>query len=357
MRTHHLFSALIVFSILCPVASAQPPRLKNGDVIESPMTGSLEPSITTLIQKIEQPAWIGYAVDPKPGVRICSGNWERSKSVGRLERTDDGLTISSDDDDDSEMTVDRRLFVLLRTNDDRVERIRVYTDDCPIDAGSRTLYWLGDATTIESIQYLEQFVPDRTVSKAEREERLEKAVSAIAWHDDPAGADALERMYQKSKDDELRENLVFWIGQTGGERGVKFLSEALHNDPDAEVREQIIFAISQDESQASINALIEIARHDDDSELRSKALFWLSQKASHEAGEALRDAAVDDPDLEVKEQAVFALSQLDPDEGIPYLIDVARNNPHPKIRETAIFWLGQSEDPRALTFFEEILSK
>lgn len=356
MRPIRLLIALLLLFVVHSAVSAQPPHLKNGNVIESPMTGTLELSLANLIEKIDQPAWIGYAVEPKPGVRICSGIWEGRKNVGQLERDDEGLSVSNDDDD-GEMSVDRRLLILLRINDDRVERIRAYTDDCPLDAGSRTLYWLGDATTSESIRYLEQFVPDRSVSKSEREERLEKAVSAIAWHDDPAGAEALERMYQKSKDDELRENLVFWIGQTGGERGVKFLSEALDTDPDSEVREQIIFAISQDESQTAVDALINIARHDSDSDLRGKALFWLSQKASHEAGETLREAAIEDPDLEVKEQAVFALSQLDPDESIPYLIDVARNNAHPKIRETAIFWLGQSDDPRVLTFFEEILSK
>jgi hypothetical protein len=40
---------------------------------------------------------------------------------------------------------------------------------------------------------------------------------------------------------------------------------------------------------------------------------------------------------------------------VPALIRIARTNPHPELRRTALFWLGQSEDPRALTLFEEIL--
>ena len=60
-------------------------------------------------------------------------------------------------------------------------------------------------------------------------------------------------------------------------------------------------------------------------------------------------------DIEIRKQAVFALSQRPADEGVPVLIRIARTNRHPELRKTALFWLGQSEDPRALTLFEEIL--
>jgi hypothetical protein len=44
-------------------------------------------------------------------------------------------------------------------------------------------------------------------------------------------------------------------------------------------------------------------------------------------------------------------------EGVPQLIHVARTNRNPEVRKKAMFWLGQSKDPRALSFFEEVLSK
>ena len=64
-----------------------------------------------------------------------------------------------------------------------------------------------------------------------------------------------------------------------------------------------------------------------------------------------------DPETEVKKKAVFALSQLPKDEGVPKLMDVARNNRNPEVRKQAMFWLGQSHDPRALAFFEKILTQ
>jgi HEAT repeat protein len=68
-------------------------------------------------------------------------------------------------------------------------------------------------------------------------------------------------------------------------------------------------------------------------------------------------ALQNDPDTEVKKRAVFALSQLPRDEGIPKLIEVARTNKNLEVRKQAMFWLGQSKDPRALTFFEAVLSR
>jgi len=90
--------------------------------------------------------------------------------------------------------------------------------------------------------------------------------------------------------------------------------------------------------------------------VRGQALFWLAQKAGKKAASTITDAIENDPNTEVKKKAVFALSQLPKDDGVPKLIEVARNNRNPAVRKQAMFWLGQSNDPRALAFFEEVLS-
>ncbi|MBA3316590.1 MAG: HEAT repeat domain-containing protein [Gemmatimonadales bacterium] len=103
--------------------------------------------------------------------------------------------------------------------------------------------------------------------------------------------------------------------------------------------------------------LLRIARNPDiGEETRRQAVFWLGQAAGDAATEGLDSIARDgDGDIEIRKQAVFALSQRPSDEGVPVLIRIARTNRHPELRKTALFWLGQSEDPRALTLFEEIL--
>jgi hypothetical protein len=103
--------------------------------------------------------------------------------------------------------------------------------------------------------------------------------------------------------------------------------------------------------------LLRLARRDDlPLETRRQAVFWLGQAAGDAATRGLDSITTDEHgDLEVRKQAVFALSQRPADEGVPALIRVARTNPSRELRKSALFWLGQSEDPRALSLFEELL--
>ena len=111
------------------------------------------------------------------------------------------------------------------------------------------------------------------------------------------------------------------------------------------------------EVRDAVDTIIEAARHDRSRKVREQALFWLSQKAGQKAADAIADVLQNDPETEIKKRAVFALSQLPKDESIPRLIQVARTLRNKVVLQDAIFWLGQSRDPRALAFFEEVLTK
>ena len=105
--------------------------------------------------------------------------------------------------------------------------------------------------------------------------------------------------------------------------------------------------------------LLKVAKADNVSrKVKRSAVFWLGQAAGDAATRGLTDL-VDDggADREVRETAVFALSQRPRDEGVPALIRIARQNKDPDLRRKAIFWLGQSDDPRALSLFEELLTR
>lgn len=88
---------------------------------------------------------------------------------------------------------------------------------------------------------------------------------------------------------------------------------------------------------------------------RKQALFWLAQEAGDHTAGGRGDKT--DPEADVKKQAVFALSQQKGGSSVPTLIEVARRNRDPEVRRTALFWLGQTNDPRAVSFFEELLRR
>jgi hypothetical protein len=91
---------------------------------------------------------------------------------------------------------------------------------------------------------------------------------------------------------------------------------------------------------------------------RKSAVFWVGQEAASAATRGLAEVVGDKAvDREVRESAVFALSQRPDKEGVPALIAVARTSDDPTLRKRAIFWLGQTEDPRALAYFEDVLSR
>jgi hypothetical protein len=103
-------------------------------------------------------------------------------------------------------------------------------------------------------------------------------------------------------------------------------------------------------------ALVRIARDEDvQSGTRKQAMFWLSVAAGDRVD---RDGSENSsPDAEVKKQAVFALSQQRRSESVATLMEVARRNRDPDVRRSALFWLGQTNDPRAVSVFEEILTR
>lgn len=93
-------------------------------------------------------------------------------------------------------------------------------------------------------------------------------------------------------------------------------------------------------------------------DVRESAVFWVSQAAGEAATRGLQEM-VDDAagDREVRKSAVFALSQRPKDESVPALLRIARTHKDPELRRTAIFWLGQSKDARAISYFEEVLTR
>ena len=118
--------------------------------------------------------------------------------------------------------------------------------------------------------------------------------------------------------------------------------------------EPALSAIALHQDSAATAALLEFASTGT-TRMRERALFWIARRAEEKAVATISAAIEHDPDVEVKKQAVFALSQLPRGEGVPLLITLARTNSNPVVRKQAYFWLGQSKDPRALSFFEEVL--
>ena len=146
---------------------------------------------------------------------------------------------------------------------------------------------------------------------------------------------------------------LYWLGDVNAAQSVEFLRTLL-GDATRENSEGALSAIALHRDNAAATAILDLAKNGS-SRMRQRALFWIARRAEAQAAGIITQAIDNDRDVEVKKQAVFALSQLPRDEGVPLLIKLARSHTDPVVRKQAMFWLGQSKDPRALTFFEEVL--
>jgi HEAT repeat protein len=118
--------------------------------------------------------------------------------------------------------------------------------------------------------------------------------------------------------------------------------------------ESALSAIALHRDAAASSAILDLAKNGTP-RLRQRALFWIARRAESQAAGIISQAIDGDPDNDVKRQAVSALAQLPRDEGTPLLIKLARSHANPVVRKQAMQMLGRSQDPRALSFFEDVL--
>jgi HEAT repeat protein len=323
------FAIAIAAAVAC---WAQPARLRDAQLQTRSVAGGLDATVSAIMAEQSAPVWIGWAAPLVEGEHsVCWG--EQDGAVRKA----------------MNLNPPRTLHVFVRLDQHQVAKIRPATPDCEIDANGATLYWLNGVRPEQSVDFLAKL--------ANVENTRDGAVAAIALH---AGAFAdamLEKLTAAPQPDSLRRKALFWMGNARGHRGYEVLLRILRGDPSEKMREQAIFALSRSSEPGAVESLIDAARNDRSARVRGRALFWLAQTAAKKvAADAITRAIDSDPETEVKKQAVFALSQLPGDEGVPKLILIARTHRNPEVRKQAMFWLGQSKDPRALDFFEQILT-
>lgn len=353
------------------MVAAQQPHIQNGALTTQAAGSPFVQSFRSLVSSTTEVTWIGYTVPVADGERVMccfdSGtsfaNGTTSNVSGccglcRLENSA-GTSMSTRNQAPTPAGVIKlegsdAMIVLYRVENRAVERVRVFSEDCQLDAGGRPVRWLENVRPPDSIALLESLVAAQTEAK---NRVSDGAITAIAMHGDSAADTSLDRLVASTQPENVRKKVTFWLGNARGQHGYQTLQRVLREDPSVEVRKGAIFGLTQSKVPQALDTLIATARNDAEPRLRGEALFWLAQKAGEKAASTIVDRIDQDPNTEVKKKAVFALSQLPKDEGVPLLIKVARTNSNPEVRKQAIFWLGQSKDPRATDFFTEVLGK
>lgn len=354
-------AALLAGSAAANEQGSDAPQVKNARMETRALAGPLAAELTKWTDQAAQPQWIGYSEPQIPGNReVCcsgSGSWNQGCGTCRLEDGNHGVNMNMRDDS-VKLEGARTLAVLFRAENRQITKIRIVSSECTLDAGGLPFLWLTGVKPAESVASLASFVNDKNFEEERHGDRLDhQALTAIALHADDSADRALESFVRPEAREELRKQAAFWLGEARGKAGLAVLQKMAKSDPSSEVRSQVTFALSVSREPGAVDEMIRMAHDDESGHVRGQALFWLAQKAGQKAAAAITGAIDSDPDTEVKKKAVFALSQMPKEEGVPKLIEVAQTNRNPAVRKQAMFWLGQSNDPRALAFFEKVLSQ
>jgi HEAT repeat protein len=344
--------------------AAEMPRVENAKVETRAVAGTLDFTMRDLAAKAEKPQWVAYSVDQVSGKeQVCCENYGGDGNCGtcRLENDHSWTSGTPNDHNLARGTVKlegaRQVVVLYRLEAKKVMRIRLASEECALDVGGLPFVWLTGVKAAESVALLETYVRAADFESHGDHGIGHGALTAIALHADASADRAFESFVKPERREELRRQAAFWLGAARGKSGLDTLLRMAKTDPSSDVRAHVTFALSVSHEPGAIDEMIRMAHDDTSSHVRGQALFWLAQKAGKKAVGTITGAIENDPDTDVKKKAVFALSQLPKDEGVPKLIEVAQTNRNPEVRKQAMFWLGQSNDPRALQFFEKVLTK
>ncbi len=217
----------------------------------------------------------------------------------------------------------------------------------------QAIFWLGQSGGERAAAAIDSILRTSTDPEVQ-----DKAIFALSQNESPRALQSLRDFAMKTNaPSNLRENAIFWLGQSGKGDNVEFLKSIFRTVREESLKDKIIFSISQAGGPGARQWLTEVATASgEDVEIRKKAIFWLGQSSGAALPEmlSLYDRSTD---AEIKDALIFAYSQRRDRAAVDKLIDIARNDKDRELRKKALFWLSQSRDPRVAEILEDILSK
>jgi HEAT repeat protein len=179
---------------------------------------------------------------------------------------------------------EKALFALSQIRSSRAgEILRNFAgrDDAPEDTREKAVFWLGQQRGPDNAAFLRDLYG--RVTSADLKERILFSLSQM--HSAENTRWLMDLALNPNENVDLRKKALFWAGQTGA--GIGDLVRLYDRTSDREMKDQLIFVYSQRHESQALDKLIDIARHETDRDLRKKAVFWLGQSHDPRAAQVL----------------------------------------------------------------------
>lgn len=343
--------------VLLLAAAPQQAQIRNAQVEER--DAAIESAVTSVSTSAEA-VWVGWRVPMVAGLRELCSTWSDGTVNVRGATLEEGVrpldtSTGTPAPRVAELEAGTSLLVWLRVIDGQVERLRVISDDCPVDAGGRRVIWLRSVPVATSVQYLNIFLTLPTPSSDHHRRLATSAVMAIALHDDGTVAQMLDRLMTPTADAGLRRAAADWTARAGGARGFARLTAIVRSSADVDVRRAAAAALALTRQPDTLTTLWQIADTDRDDEIRAGALGGYAELAPDAQLGRLTTRLANEPSEAVRRRAVRGVARRPAASGIPALVALARSSTDAAVRTEAVRALSRSTDPTAVAYLTEVL--
>lgn len=254
----------------------------------------------------------------------------------------------------SEVLRRKAVFLVSQKRTEETEQILLDAarNDPDSEVREQAVFWLSQVGTERSVNAL-----DSILQMSKDPEIQKKAIFALSQTKVGRAQQIIRDLaMRESADEEVREQAVFWLGQSHDAGNADFLRTLYGKTGNNELKEKILFSISQVRSASSDQWLMDVATSGkEDIELRKKALFWAGQTKASVTDLISLYERMKEP--EMREQLIFVYSQRREKEAVDKLMAIAKSDPDKELKKKAIFWLSQSRDPRAADFLMQVIEQ
>jgi hypothetical protein len=265
-------SVAIVLALAVAVAAEA--QLVNGRVEAHAAEAALAGQVRALASRAPGSAWVGYTVPvADEDAQMCCGTRNGCCVGCRLDPdAAQEMFINREMGATVRLVLDAEMTVLVRVSGGAIDRVRLFSADCAIDATGATVYWINGVTGTASVAWLE------SLAVASQPRRVaDGALTALAMHAEPTAIDRLIALARTGGTTHLRGQALFWLSQRATASAVGAISEAIDKDPETDVKRRAVFALSQLPPDDGVPRLIEVARTHSNRAVRRQAMFWLGQ--------------------------------------------------------------------------------
>jgi HEAT repeat protein len=353
-------------SVAASQSQAPSSLIQNGRV-ETRTGQSIDQEIKALASA--EPVWLAWRVPMVPGDReLCSSYYSDRNVYARGYMMDwtqpgqqpgTGLPQVKAPAGPVSLEAGTGLLVLVRTLDGAVERVRTLADDCPIDAGGRSVQWLSNVTPAESLRFLESLTrTDRTdrFSVQSRQNTANASLTAISLHRDAAADTMLDRMATSATSSDLRRQAAQALASTRGAYGLTSVQKLAASEREPEMRRTLVGALGLTREPGTAEALRPYLK-DADARIRAEAIYWFAQRGGAAVVGEVTKIVEADTDDNVRRRGVSGLSRLPANDSIPVLLQLAKTSQNAAVRKAAVGALSNSKDPRAVALMEDLIKR